>query len=167
MSLYFSNANKNLNHQLEPCPKRLENKIQIMCLSMKIIHSRQFRKIGFSLILMLGLSSCTQDDKNKEQCPITIDSVMTLLTQTYNEREYYLVKRISGWHEKTEIIQLFDQPPILNRCNEDTVPPIFEDSIELDKPLIKLSADIKNNFFELIYAESGGSTAEVILELRN
>lgn len=134
---------------------------------MEVIHSKRFKKVGFSLILMLGLSSCIQDDNNEEECPITIDSVMTLLTQTYNEREYYLVKRISGWHEKTEIIQLFDKPPILNRCNEDTIPPIFEDSIELDKPLIKLSADIKNDSFELIYADSDDRVERVVLELTN
>ncbi len=134
---------------------------------MEIVHSKRFKKIGLSLILMLGLSSCTQDDKNKEGCPITIDSVKTLLTQTYNEHEYYLVKRISGWHEITEIIQLFDQPPILNRCNEDTIPPIFEDSIELDKPLIKLRAYIKNNSFELIYADSDDGVEGVVLELTN
>ncbi len=132
---------------------------------MNTVVSKQFRKVSFSLILLLGVLSCTQGDNNKEECPITIDSVTTLLTQTYNEREYYLVKRISGWHEKTEIIQLFDQLPILNKCNEDTIPPIFEDSIEIDKSLIQLSADIKNNIFELIYAESGDRDEGVILEL--
>ncbi|GAA6168980.1 hypothetical protein NBRC116591_27910 [Sessilibacter corallicola] len=71
------------------------------------------------------------------------------------------MKHISGWHEKTEIIQLFDQLPILNECNEDTIPPIFGDSIEIDKSLIQLSADIKNNIFELIYDESGEETKEL------
>lgn len=73
------------------------------------------------------------------------------------------MKRISGWHDKTIIIQLFDQPPQLGACNEDLVLPVFEDSIEIDKPLLKIIANMKSNQYQLIYGEPSNQSASVVL----
>lgn len=129
--------------------------------------TKRLTEVGSVILLSITLASCTQDDPELQECPITIDSVTVLLTQTHNGSDYYLVKRISGWHEKTEIIQLFNQKPELDRCNEDTVKPIFEDSIETDKNLKALKADLKNEEFELIYDNGQDYSENILLELIN
>ncbi len=96
------------------------------------------------LLLFFILYACSKDSEVKVECPLTVDTFTVLLTKQYEGKEYYLAKRISGWHEKTVIIQLFDRKPRLGECNEDLVKPIFEDSIDTEKPLEKMSVDLKS-----------------------
>lgn len=122
--------------------------------------------VSLLVVLLLGfVVGCKESNKAVIECPPTINTVKTLLTQQQGKTEYYLVERVSGWHDKIVIIQLFDQKPQLGACNEDLIPPIFEDSIELDQPLIKLMADIKGGVFELVYGEPSSSAATVVLEI--
>ncbi|GAB2189677.1 hypothetical protein MAH1_12850 [Sessilibacter sp. MAH1] len=129
--------------------------------------TKHLAKVSSAIVFLIALASCAQDDPELQECPITIDSVTVLLMQTHNGRDYYLLKRISGWHEKTEIIQLYDQKPELDRCNKDTIKPIFEDSIEIDKNLIVLKADLATEEFELIYDNIKDDSENILLELKN
>lgn len=129
--------------------------------------AKRLTKVSSAIIFSIALASCAQDDSELQKCPITIDSVSVLLTQTHNGRDYYLVKRISGWHEKTEIIQLYDRKPELDRCNENTIKPIFEDSIETDKSLIALKADLTTEKFELIYDNRQAYSEDILLDLKD
>lgn len=129
--------------------------------------AKRLTKVSSAIVFSIALASCAQDDPELQECPITIDSVTVLLVQTHNGRDYYLVKRISGWHEKTEIIQLFNQKPELDRCNEDTIKPIFEDSIETDKNLIALKADLTAEEFQLIYDNVQDYSENILLDLKD
>jgi hypothetical protein len=113
------------------------------------------------------LISCSKNLDTTVECPPVVDTVTPILTKAHEGRRYYLVRRISGWHDKSVIIQLFDNEPKLGECNEDLVKPIFEDSIELEKPLVKLSVDVKGKDFKLVYGEVEHEESEVALEFRN
>jgi hypothetical protein len=114
-------------------------------------------------VLLIPLVSCSKNPVD-EGCPLTVDTTKVLLSTTHKGTRYFLVQRISGWHDKTEIIQLFDKEPKLGKCNEDLVKPVFEDSLERDKTLVKLTVSLKNKAFELSYGKSGASSATIALE---
>ncbi|BBA37000.1 hypothetical protein sS8_5077 [Methylocaldum marinum] len=46
------------------------------------------------------------------------------------EKTYYLVYRISGWHEKIESFELYGTEPSFDNCGESTVAPLFGESID-------------------------------------
>lgn len=117
------------------------------------------------LLLVLVITACSKKDEITKECPPTLDVVEQLLVQQHDGQELYLVRRISGWQDKTVIIQLFDKKPVLDSCNEDLVPPLFEDSIDTGRPLLKLNADISAHTFELIYGEPSIEQSVITLEV--
>lgn len=125
-----------------------------------------YRACACLLILALACLACSpKGEPLNSECPPILDTVETLLTQAYEGKNYVVVKRITGWHDKTVIIQLFDQSPRLGQCREDLVTPVFEDSIEQDKPLLKLKADIVNNDYSFVYGNDDATPAPFTLEL--
>lgn len=66
------------------------------------------------------------------ECPLTLDQTSIIDQKEVNGTTYYLVERISGWHEKTIIIHLFDKKPEFDKCNENIVTPIIDDSVSTD-----------------------------------
>ena len=130
-----------------------------------MIVSARLSRLFALLALLASVASCSKDVEN--ECPITIDTTETLLSTTHHGKKYYLVKRISGWQDKTEIIQLFDQAPKLGKCNEDLVPPIFEDSLEHDKALARITANLKTDTFQLFYDRRNSTIGKVTLEFED
>jgi len=124
-------------------------------------------RVFFLIQTLSVIAGCFSQGDGSSSCPPVLDTVKTLLEKTYAGNKYFLVERISGWHDKAIIIQLFDKPPVLGECNQDVVVPIFEDSIELNKPLVKLVADIAANEFTLIYGRQSGSIALEFVENNN
>lgn len=130
---------------------------------MEVIYQKRSLSIFVCLVFLCLSSGCSKKDAAVVECPAILEQVEQLLTQNHQGKDFFLVKRISGWHDKTIIIQLFDQPPQLGACNEDLVLPVFEDSIEIDKPLLKIIANMKSNQYQLIYGESSNQSAPVVL----
>ncbi|MFT7559105.1 MAG: hypothetical protein ACI93R_001009 [Flavobacteriales bacterium] len=127
-----------------------------------VMGTLRFSYVIMSLLPFGFLITCS---KNSDTA--VVDTVNLIVTNAHEGREYYMVRRISGWHDKSVIIQLFDSEPKLGECSEDLVKPIFEDSIELDKPLVNLSVDVKGNDFKLVCGEFQHTESEVVLEFRN
>jgi hypothetical protein len=115
------------------------------------------------MLFVVNLISCSDSSSS---CPLTVDTVEILQTKEFEGTKYYLVKRITGWHDKVIVIQLFNRQPKLDPCNKDIVMPIFEDSIEMDKSSVKLLADIKNNKYEFIYGDKLSSDHPITLEFK-
>lgn len=86
-------------------------------------------------------------------CSISVDSVTTIDTKSVGTVNYYLVLRISGIHDKTEILELFDQQPQYNNCNENIIPPIVADSIESDMEISSFMIDLKDRHFMIYYSD--------------
>lgn len=124
----------------------------------------RLKKLTLCSSLIFSLCACSKDSEKIAECPPTIDTVEILLTKHHKDKEYYLVERISGWHDKTTIIQLFDKKPHFGECNEDLVKPIFEDSIELEKSLAKISIDLNNKQYKLVYGDLSHTKINIELE---
>ncbi len=120
----------------------------------------------FSIFLLttIGLTSCSDDADSNAPCPLTVDTVKVLQTKELNGTKYFLVKRITGWHDKVIVVQLFDKQPELGPCNEDIVMPVFEDSIETDESSVTLRADIKNKEYKFVYADKPSLEHSITLE---
>ena len=87
------------------------------------------------------------------ECSMSVDSVTTIDTKSVGAVNYYLVLRISGMHDKTEILELFDQQPQYNNCNENIIPPIVADSIASDMVINSFMIDLKEKYFDIDYSD--------------
>lgn len=109
-----------------------------------------------SVLLLCFLTSC--DSKSKE-CPLTIDQTSIIDQKEHNGTTYYLVERISGWHEKTIIIQLFDKKPEFDKCNENIITPVIDDSVSTDLEVKSFLIDLESKQYEIEYG--GDSETEM------
>lgn len=115
-------------------------------------HARTLLRIVPLVVVSLVLISC--EDSEDKACPLTIDTVEIVDTKMFEGKNYTLVHRITGWHDKVEVLQLFDQEPELDDCRRDLVKPIIEDSLENGLVLVGFSINLENNSFELLYEDA-------------
>lgn len=100
------------------------------------------------------LSACTERASQAEgDCPITLDSVYTLDTLEHGEAAYYLILRVAGWHDKTEVLQLFDRQPSFDQCNRNTISPVFDDSLDPNLAVDALLVDPVNDEYSIRYLD--------------
>lgn len=97
--------------------------IHIVSLKLKIIASS---------ILMMLIVACSDSSDQTKACEAPVDSVSIISNLTVNGTTYYLVRRVAGWHDKVEILELYNQMPIFDQCAKSHVESIFGDSLELD-----------------------------------
>ena len=83
----------------------------------------------FLLLACLCQASCSDSDP-ANRCPITSDSVTITDRLSVDDQTYYLVHRISGWHEKIESFELYGAEPTFDHCGESTIAPLFGASID-------------------------------------
>ncbi len=114
--------------------------------------ARTLLRIVPLVVVALILISCT--DSKEKACPLTIDSVEIVDTKMYEGKTYALVRRITGWHDKVEVLQLFDQEPKLDDCRRDLVKPIIEDSLERDLAIVDFVINLEKRTFEFRYEKT-------------
>ncbi|WP_444996088.1 hypothetical protein [Aliikangiella sp. IMCC44359] len=108
-----------------------------------------FKLIKIVLLLLL----CTSCGQSNTECPITIDTVSIIDQKLYEGTHYYMVLRISGWHEKTEIIEVYDQKPQFDRCSVSITKPIIHDSLDANY-INSFLIDLEAKEFIVEYKES-------------
>lgn len=59
---------------------------------------------------------------------------------------YFLVYRVSGWHEKVESFELYAAEPVFDKCGISTIEPLFSDSID-DKNRNNNNQYVKHVYF--------------------
>ena len=62
----------------------------------------------YSLIFLLCLIQVSCFDSNQQQECLTSDSVAVIDILSITEKKYYLVYRISGWHDKIESFEVYN-----------------------------------------------------------
>lgn len=77
------------------------------------------------LLAVINISGCTPSEDN---C-LTIDQVTQLKKIKIDNKEHYLFLRISGWHDKIELFNLYDQKPVFDKCMNANIPPISDISV--------------------------------------
>lgn len=107
-----------------------------------------------ALIAAVALSACTERASQAGGgCPVTLDSTYTLDTREHGDTTYHLVLRVAGWHDKTEVLQLFDQQPLFDQCNRNTINPIFDDSLDPNLAVEALLIDPVNDTYSIRYSD--------------
>lgn len=119
---------------------------------------KRILKTPVTILICLGLMAVwvgCGDSKSTafSECSMSVDSVSTIDTKSVGAVNYYLVLRISGMHDKTEILELFDQQPQYNNCNENIIPPIVADSIASDMEIKSFMIDLKDKHFVVDYTD--------------
>jgi len=102
------------------------------------------------------LVACSEDS-DIEDCAAVIDTVSIIDKKVHNDKVYYLVKRITGWQDKSVIIQLFDHEPKNDRCHRSLIPPIIEDSLLPRTPVKSFEIDLENKIFIIEYNNNPGA----------
>ncbi len=104
-----------------------------------------------TLILILTIASCSDQDAEVDECSITVDSVEIIDSKVFDDKSYYLVHRISGWHDKVEILELYDEKPVFDTCSKPSVEPIDGDSLEMNKSVSHVFLNIKERKLHVVY----------------
>ena len=124
--------------------------------------------IIIALVYVFTFSACSDKASEAEECPITIDRVSILDHLQYEGRTYYLVYRISGWHDKTEILELHDGKPEFDRCSRSIFKPIYGDLLETDQTITHVYLNVKAGELDIQYKDAApgrDSVSQLKLEL--
>ena len=124
---------------------------------------RIFNGVVLNSALLFGMA-CSESPENG--CPITIDTVEVIDQKVHEGKRYYLVRSITGWQEKTVVIQLFDEEPKFDRCRQAIVPPLIEDSIDPERSAVVLMIDLDKREFDITYAEKNrGGPGDAVFKI--
>ena len=105
------------------------------------------------LVCVIIFSGCSDKTTDAEECPITIDSVSLLDSLQYGDHTYYLVRRITGWHEKTEILELYNSKPEFDRCSRSSIKPIYGDLLETSQTITHVYLNVKAGELDIQYKD--------------
>lgn len=106
--------------------------------------------------LILGVLGCSDSSSQSSTCEkveIASDTVKIIDQATNQGKTYYLVLRISGLNDKTEIIEVYDAPPSFDRCGKSKETPIAGDSLEATQTVSRLFLNTKERSLQIEYKE--------------
>ncbi|MCF6283174.1 MAG: hypothetical protein L3J28_13390 [Candidatus Polarisedimenticolaceae bacterium] len=121
---------------------------------MNFIVANNVARALFLCVCCVLMASCTQSNGDNDECPVTVDSVEIIDSKMIGETTYYLVYRVSGWHDKTEILELYNDLPTFDRCSQSNLEPIYGDSLEMEQSVSHLYFDPTVNKIEIEYLDS-------------
>ena len=90
---------------------------------------KQLLLIAGLVTIYSGLISCS-DSEVTQACSMTADSVKVIDQLNIDDHTYFLVHRISGWHEKINSFELYNARPIFDNCGESVIQPLFGASVD-------------------------------------
>ena len=110
-------------------------------------------KLFLGITLFMALISCSDNGAEKDACPLIIDSVAIIDSMKQGDVTYYLVHRIAGWHDKTEILELYNRKPIFDHCSRSNIEPIYGNALEVEQAVSHVYLNIKDGVLELVYKD--------------
>ena len=69
-------------------------------------------------------------------------------------RTYYLVYRIAGWHDKTEILELYDSKPEFDNCSRSNIKQIYSDSLDSNQTITHVYLNVKASELDIQYKDA-------------
>jgi hypothetical protein len=115
-------------------------------------------KYLITLSTMIFLTACGNEESNT--CPATIDVV----TELASEDGFFVYKRISGFSDKTRIIEIYNKKPTFDKCHMPESPPVFEDSIEIEGYIKSISFLRSENKINVEYSEDKVNPPSVFIK---
>ena len=110
-------------------------------------------KLFCVFFLYISLTSCSEEASEVVPCSITVDSVSIIDSIQVSDKSYYLVYRVSGWNDKTEILELYDLKPEFDHCSKSNIEPLYGDSLELTQAVSHVYLNIKDKVLDIEYKE--------------
>lgn len=111
-----------------------------------------YLKVIFLCFGLLATVSCNDpDDRLAGDCKLATDTVSAVDKVVVEGVTYHLVLKVAGWHDKTEIIEIYDTEPSFNECAQSNITPIFSDSLELDQTVSRVLLDVETKTAEIQY----------------
>ena len=106
--------------------------------------------------VFLGAASCSDSSTQSSACgAVEIGSdTARIIDQAKNQgKTYYLVLRVSGLNDKTEIVEVYDVLPSFDRCGKNKEAPIAGDSLETTQTVTRLSLNTKERSLDIEYKD--------------
>ena len=119
--------------------------------------------IIIALVYVFTFSACSDKASEAEECPIAGDSVFILDHLQQEGRTYYLVYRIAGWHDKTEILELYDGKPEFDKCSRSIIKPIYSASLEMTQTVKHVYLNVKAGELDIQYKDAAPGRDSVSL----
>ena len=116
-------------------------------------------KLFLGITLFMALISCSDNGAEKDACPITVDSVAIIDSMKQGDVTYYLVHRIAGWSDKTEILELYNSKPTFDHCSRSNIEPVYGDSLEVEQTVSHVYLNIKDGVLALVYEDGAPDNA--------
>jgi len=115
-------------------------------------------KYLITLSLIISLAACGNEES--DSCPVTIDVV----TELFSNNGFFVYKRISGFNDKTRIIEIYNKKPSFDKCSMPSYPPVYEDSIETEGYIKSITYLKSENDINVEYSMDKVETPFVIIE---
>ncbi len=110
-------------------------------------------KLLFAIFSLLSIVSCSETKVASDACSFTVDSVSIIDSLDQGSTKYYLVHRVAGWSDKTEILELFDEKPGFDLCSKSKIEPLYSDSLEQSKTIKHVYLNINEKTLDIIYMD--------------
>jgi hypothetical protein len=104
-------------------------------------------------LIFLFVVSCTETEDKLDPCAMAVDTISIFDKKMLNSVTYYLVLRVSGWHDKSEILELYDAEPVFDHCAKSKIEPIYGDSLELTQTVSHVYLDVNSKSLKLEYIQ--------------
>jgi hypothetical protein len=105
------------------------------------------------IVSLLILVSCSDQSVETEHCAITVDAVSIIDSIKLEDTTYFLVHRISGWSDKTEILELYNAKPIFDHCSRSNIEPVYGDSLEMSQTISHVYINKKDKMLDIVYLD--------------
>lgn len=123
-------------------------------------------KIFVTMFMMVLLMACSDSGSKPKVCDAPVDTVSIINELKVDTAVYYLVHRVTGWHDKSEIIELYDRKPTFNNCAKSDIEPVFGDSLDLDSTVSHIYLNLKTKQLNIKYvAGKPGASHNTSLKL--
>ena len=103
-------------------------------------------KMRWVVIAAILLSACSDTTPD---CFIS-DQVTLLDERKIKGDQYFLVLRITGWHDKVEFLELYDKKPEFDDCNQSKTEPIDAHDLALENQFVS-KVRVKDKKLQITY----------------
>jgi hypothetical protein len=115
--------------------------------------------IRFFILIITVVITAACSDPSSNQC-ITVDA----LKELYKSDRYSVYQRISGFQDKSCIIEVYQGQPRFDRCSVPSTAPVFEDSIDTEGHIQSITYLIKDRSIQVEYSDKAVHTPTVIVK---
>ncbi len=114
--------------------------------------------INLAFLFFLVLIGCSKADKSVDVCKGLIDTVAVIDQKNINSNTYFLVLRLAGLQDKTEIFEIYDRKPTFDVCGDGKIQPLVGNTVDSknfdnnDQFVESVNFNVSQNIMEIKYS---------------